>query len=347
MRPGLSPNLLALLATLTTLAISVPLVLWLVPGPYPWLETAIFTAFDFLVIRLLLEWAVFAKLRRLQKRLHQALPSNRPLSERPEKDPIYDIYIELEELIRRNQAELGKLKELESFRREFVGDVSHELKTPLFTIQGFLETLIDGALEDKNVNLKFLKQALRNVMRLNGIVQDLLVLSQLEAGELAMKPEEFKVHEVVLDVIDLLEYKQTDKGRNVQIVLDDQGHEAIKAMADPERIRQVLYNLVDNAIIYGKPDGRVRIEVQPLNGPGAPAKVRIAVHDDGPGIDADHLPHLFNRFYRVDKSRSREKGGTGLGLAIVKNILEAHGERIRVHSTPGTGSTFEFSLPRA
>lgn len=347
MRPGLSPNVLALLATLTTLAISVPFVLWLIPGPYPWLETVIFTAFDFVVIRLLLEWALFAKLRFLQKRLHQALPSSRPLNPLTLKDPIYDIYQELEELIRRNQAELGKLKELESYRREFVGDVSHELKTPLFTIQGFLETLIDGALEDKNVNRKFLKQALRNVVRLNNIVQDLLVLSQLEAGELAMKPEEFKVHELLLDVVDLLEYKQTDKGRNVQIVLDDQGHEALKALADPDRIRQVLYNLVDNAIVYGKPDGKVRIQVEPMNGAGTPAKVRIAVHDDGPGIDPDHLPHLFNRFYRVDKSRSREKGGTGLGLAIVKNLLEAHGERVRVHSVAGAGSTFEFTLPRA
>jgi two-component system, OmpR family, phosphate regulon sensor histidine kinase PhoR len=223
--------------------------------------------------------------------------------------------------------------------------VSHELKTPLFAIQGFLDTLLDGAIDDKAVNRKFLKQALKNTSRLNKLVQDLIVISQIETGEVEMKPEEFRIYDVVLDVIDQLESKFNTKGRSVQATVKANGLEQTGVYADPDRIQQVLTNLIDNALEYGNSEGRIEVELTPLPHAGSAGVLRVAVQDDGPGIGAEHLPHIFSRFYRVDKSRSRDVGGTGLGLAIVKNLIEAHGQTIVASSQLGKGTRFEFTLP--
>jgi two-component system phosphate regulon sensor histidine kinase PhoR len=239
--------------------------------------------------------------------------------------------------------EIERLKEMEAFRREFLGDVSHELKTPIFAIEGFIETLLDGALEDKKVNRKFLQKARKHAERLSNLVQDILVISQIESGDLGMHPEVFGIHELIVDVLDSLEYKFTKKGRDIGYEVIANKLEEVEVLADKQRIEQVLRNLIDNAVKYGDANGVVRIVIKPA-GEG---KVLVQVDDDGPGIEQQHLPRLFERFYRVDKSRSRSKGGTGLGLAICKHLIEAHGEKMWVDSEYGKGATFQFTLTKA
>jgi len=245
----------------------------------------------------------------------------------------------MDELSQKVKRELIKLRDIDVFRREFIGDVSHELRTPLFAVQGYIETLLDGALDDKQVNRKFMRQAQKNVDRLITLVNDLLVISQLESGELKMNPQPFRIYEAVLDVFELLEIKLTLKGRNIRLQLLANGNENTYVNADKDRIKQVLVNLIDNAIKYGRPDGTVDVILRQDEG-----KLLVSVRDNGPGIAEDHLPLLFNRFYRIDKSRSRENGGTGLGLAIVKFLIEAHDENITVSSKQGVGTTFTFGL---
>lgn len=257
------------------------------------------------------------------------------------------LYLSLEWLILRrlksvtvfNQREIKKLKELEAFRREFLGDVSHELKTPIFAVQGFIHTLMDGAMEDERVRVKFLRKAMKNADRLSSLVQDLLIITQAESGEMELRIRKFSIHELVTDVVESLEYKFTKKNRNITWRILANQHEHTQVLADRERIQQVLTNLVDNAIKYGDAEGTVSIELTASGG-----KMYTSVKDNGPGIDAEHLDKIFQRFYRVDKSRSREKGGTGLGLAICKHLLKMHGEEVTVQSKVGEGTTFTFSL---
>jgi two-component system, OmpR family, phosphate regulon sensor histidine kinase PhoR len=257
------------------------------------------------------------------------------------------LYLSLEWLILRrlksvtvfNQREIKKLKELEAFRREFLGDVSHELKTPIFAVQGFIHTLMDGAMEDERVRVKFLRKAMKNADRLSSLVQDLLIITQAESGEMELRIRKFSIYELVTDVVESLEYKFTKKNRNITWRILANQHEHTQVLADRERIQQVLTNLVDNAIKYGDAEGTVSIELTASGG-----KMYTSVRDNGPGIDAEHLDKIFQRFYRVDKSRSREKGGTGLGLAICKHLLKMHGEEVTVQSKVGDGTTFTFSL---
>lgn len=242
-------------------------------------------------------------------------------------------------------AEIEKLKEMEAFRREFLGDVSHELKTPIFAIEGFVETLLDGALEDPKVNKKFLQKTRKHAERLSHLVSDILVISQIESGDLGMNDEHFSIYELVMDVLDSLAYKFTKKGRDISYKVLANGHEHTLVEADKQRIDQVVRNLIDNAVKYGDAKGVVTIIIE--RSPEDEGKLIVKVNDNGPGIDKQHIARLFERFYRVDKSRSREKGGTGLGLAICKHLIEAHGERIWVESEPGKGATFMFTLKKA
>ena len=254
----------------------------------------------------------------------------------------YLVYRRLKNLQLVNQREIKKLKDLEAYRREFLGEVSHELKTPIFAIQGFIHTLMDGAVDDPKVRNKFLKKAMKNSDRLANLVEDLLVITQAESGEIETRVRRFPVFELVADVVDSLERKFTRKGRNITCEIDPGGLEDQEVLADRERIQQVLTNLVDNAIKYGNQEGTIRIELGLRND-----KVEVSVIDDGPGIDPEHLEKIFRRFYRVDKSRSRETGGTGLGLAICKHLLKLHGETISVSSELGEGTTFTFTLKPA
>lgn len=235
--------------------------------------------------------------------------------------------------------EIDRMKKLEVYRKEFLGNVSHELKTPIFNIQGYVLTLLDGGLEDENINRDYLMRAERSVDRMITIVDDLEAISQLETGELQLEPERFDVVALSKDILDAQEMKATGKG-----IILSLGEGSLKPMfvqADRFRIRQVLTNLVVNSVKYGKEYGETRIDFYDRG-----ETILIEVTDNGIGIGQEHLPRLFERFYRVDKSRSREQGGTGLGLAIVKHIIEAHDQTISASSTEGEGTTFSFTLAK-
>ena len=236
--------------------------------------------------------------------------------------------------------EIEKLEIRESYRRQFVGNVAHELKTPIFNIQGYIDTLLDGALEDSNINRKFLERANKSVSRMIYIVEDLDAITKLEGGKIEIEEEPVDVIELILDVVDQLEMKA--KKRNVNVVVEDPRLERYMVEADIEKIKQVLINLMVNAIKYGKEGGEVLVRTFDMD-----ENVLVEVADNGNGIPQKHLSKIFERFYRVDKSRDREQGGSGLGLSIVKHIIEAHNQSINVRSTLGTGTTFSFTLRKA
>lgn len=238
--------------------------------------------------------------------------------------------------INRNK-EIEDLKRLEAFRREFLADVSHELKTPVFAAQGFVHTLLDGAAEDKKIRRKFLKRAARSLDNLDSLIHDLLTLSQIETGEIKMHFEHFNIVNTVVEIIDQMENKAEKQG--LVIRLDKKYKRPIFVYADSERIYRVIMNLVSNAVKYTD-EGEVVVGLEVTG-----EKVEVAVKDSGVGISPEHLKRIFERFFRVDKSRSKELGGTGLGLAIVKHILEAHDSIVSVISTVGKGSVFSFKLP--
>ena len=234
--------------------------------------------------------------------------------------------------------EIETLKVRENYRKEFIGNVSHELKTPLFTVQGYILTLLDGAYKDKLVLKKYLKRANKGVERLLYIIKDLDMITQLEVGGLSLEKENFNIVKLVKNVFDLLEMKANKK--NISLVFDKQYKQGIQVYGDQERIQQVLSNLIVNSIKYGKNDGTTEVSVEHL----VKDKVIIRVTDNGEGIENEHLTRLFERFYRVDKSGSRKEGGSGLGLSIVKHIVDAHQENIYVESQHGIGSEFSFTM---
>ena len=233
--------------------------------------------------------------------------------------------------------EIEKLEIRESYRRQFVGNVAHELKTPIFNIQGYIDTLLDGAIEDPNINRKFLERANKSVSRMIYIVEDLDAITKLEGGKIEIEEEPVDVIELILDVVDQLEMKA--KKRKVNLVIEDPRLERYMVEADIEKIKQVLINLIVNAIKYGKEGGEVLVRTFDMD-----ENVLVEVADNGNGIPQKHLSKIFERFYRVDKSRDREQGGSGLGLSIVKHIIEAHSENISVESEVGKGTTFSFTL---
>lgn len=238
------------------------------------------------------------------------------------------------------QQEIERLERAESYRREFLGDVSHELRTPIFAVAGFAETLLDGALEDDRVRRRFVEKIAQNASRLEALTRDLSEISKLETGRLQIDRAPFRLEDLVAEVVDGLEHVSDE--HEVQLATRiPVGLPAV--LGDRARIRQVLTNLIENAIKYNEPGGHVEVTARQRD-TGA---VRVAVVDDGIGIPDQALGRLTERFYRVDKSRSRAEGGTGLGLAIVKHLLEAHGQQLEVESQVGYGSTFGFTLPPA
>ena len=238
--------------------------------------------------------------------------------------------------------EIETLKVREEYRREFLGNVSHELKTPLFTVQGYLLTLLDGAMNDKSIRKKYLQRAEKGVERLIFIVQDLDMITKLESGDMNLNVSEFNIVEVVQNVFDLLEMEAEKK--NIILSFDNKYAKRVMVFGDQEKIQQVVTNLVVNSIKYGKQDGSTEVGIEDLN---VNNKVIIRVNDTGEGIEKHHLPRLFERFYRVDKSGARAEGGSGLGLSIVKHIIEAHDEKIYIESQFGKGSEFSFTLEKA
>lgn len=235
--------------------------------------------------------------------------------------------------------EIESLNIREEYRREFLGNISHELKTPLFTVQGYLDTLIEGgAIKDKTLRIKYIERATKGVERLINIVQDLDMISKFEVGDLNIDIEGFDIIAEIQNVFDLLEMKADAK--NIILMFDEKYISPIIVYADKDKIQQVLTNLVMNSIKYGKENGTTEIAVEKIS----KTKILVRIYDNGQGIEQQHLPRIFERFYRVNKSGSREEGGSGLGLAIVKHIIEAHNEKIFVQSTHQIGSEFSFTL---
>ncbi len=247
---------------------------------------------------------------------------------------------EVQKFARDKKIEIETLKIREEYRREFLGNVSHELKTPLFTVQGYLLTLIDGAVNDKVLRKKYLQRAEKGVERLIYIVQDLDMITKLEVGDLNLNYTRFNIVEVVQNVFDLLEMKADKKG--IMLMFDRKYIRPIMVYADREKIQQVVTNLVVNSVKYGKENGTTEVMIEDLIN----NKIIVRVKDNGEGIEKKHIPRLFERFYRVDKSGARTEGGSGLGLSIVKHVVEGHDEKIYVESNFGQGSEFSFTLEK-
>ncbi len=254
-------------------------------------------------------------------------------------NPLRRLNAEIISYTNKKQQEIEELKKLETYRREFLADVSHELKTPIFAAQGFIYTLLDGAADDKDIRDKFLNKAAKSLDGLSELVQDLLTVSQMESGDIQMKLQQCDMVSLTQEIFEELEEKAHK--RNISLSFDKNSDHPAIAKADPQRMRQVMNNLIDNAIKYGNEAGKVRVNftVEKEN-------LLVEVKDDGIGIEHEHLKRIFERFYRIEKSRSKDKGGTGLGLAIVKHIIEAHRTKVIVTSKVGKGTTFSFKLEK-
>lgn len=298
---------------------------------------------SYILVRMMAEFLFFKEINNIYEALDRLRDKDLSFISRQQKsyfNPLRRVNREIFNYAERKQQEIEELKRMENFRREFIADISHELKTPIFAAQGFVHTLLDGAVEDKKVRSKFLKKAAKSLDGLDILVQDLLTLSQMETGEIKMHYDYFDVVEMSKEVFDQLEGKADKK--KISLSFHKDYTEPIYVNADYQRIYQVIINLVSNGIKYTKKKGSVtmRLEETPEG------KVLIEVSDNGRGIPEEDINRIFERFYRVEKSRSKEKGGTGLGLAIVKHILEGHDTRINVESKIKEGSKFWFTLEK-
>lgn len=297
---------------------------------------------SYLSVYYLLEKLITQKIRLLFRTIHNFKINRGDFPVKMNEDVLGQSEKEVMSWAERNTAEIEKLKLQEEFRREFLGNLSHELKTPIFSIQGYILTLLEGGLEDENINRTFLERASKGVDRMTGIIEDLDVIAKIESERLKLSLVEVNIAELAKEIIDSLEMKA--KTRNVSLSMDVKraGLSEINVLCDRDKIGQVLGNLINNSINYGIDGGHTEVRFFDLED-----NILIEVSDDGVGIGEEHLPRLFERFYRVDKSRSRNDGGTGLGLAIVKHIVDAHGQSINVRSTEGKGSTFSFTLRKS
>lgn len=298
----------------------------------------------FLSVYYALEYFIYRKIKLIYKTIISIKAPKRNGNGIVEKpvivDSIDDVNKRVMQWAEDRKEEIEQLQKLEKYRREFVANVSHELKTPLFNIQGYIHTLLDGAVDDKTVSKNFLDKAGKNVERLVSLVADLEVISQLEAGAVNLETETFDIHALVNDVFESLEIKS--KHKNINLSFKKGCDQPFYVIADKDKIRQVFVNLIDNSIKYGKESGNTIVSFYDMAD-----NILTEVTDDGIGLAKEHLPRLFERFYRADKSRSREQGGTGLGLSIVKHIIEAHTQTINVRSGEGVGTTFGFTLKKA
>lgn len=267
-------------------------------------------------------------------------PERRNTNKRISNDIISNIESEVINWSELNRREIEELRQKEQYRKEFLGDVTHELKTPVYNIQGFLETLIDGGIEDKAIHVDYLKRASRNVDRLSKIIGEMDQIAKMESERIYFESETFALDALVREVFQSLELRATERG--IHLVLNEAPKKNVTVVADKDKIRQVITNIVVNSIKYGNEGGETTVSFFDLDD-----KVLVEITDDGVGISKEHLPHIFTRFYRADRDRSRETGGSGLGLAIVKHIIEGHNQTLNVRSTIGVGTTFGFTLQKA
>ena len=268
------------------------------------------------------------------------IPENDSIENKLVSTEMEDLIQQLKTFSKENQIEIKSMQEKENFRRNFIGNLAHELKTPLFTSQSYLLTLIDGAIKDKNVNIKYLKIAEKAVERLIFIVKDLDLITKLESNNMKVELSSFNIISIINNVFEMLEIQASKK--NISLVIDSK-KKKINVLADQEKIHQVLTNLIENSIKYGKKNGTTEISVENL----IENKLLVRITDNGKGIKKEHFERLFERFYRVESSGSRSTGGSGLGLAIVKHIIDAHNEKIYVESDFGVGSEFSFSIEKS
>jgi len=297
---------------------------------------------QYLILRYALEKFIYDRIKLVYKAIHK-----QKLSKDDKKEQIASIHgdiigkvnEEVESWANDRKEEIDELKKMEVYRREFLGNVSHELKTPLFNLQGFVLTLMDGGIHDPNVNLDFLEKSQKNIERMITIVEDLEVISRLETGEATPLLSNFSITTLVREVMEFLEPKASE--RQIRLLFAAEYNDTMMVRADKEKIRTVLTNLILNSVKYGTQGGRTKVSFYDMD-----ENYLIEISDNGVGIEEKHITRLFERFYRVDKHRSRAEGGSGLGLAIVKHIIEAHDQTINVRSAPGVGSTFSFTLKK-
>lgn len=285
---------------------------------------------------------IFRKIKLIYKTIHRLKlnPAQKQRNVESDDRIMDEVQEDVAEWAQTQQYEIDQLKSLENYRREYLGNVSHELKTPIFNIQGYVHTLIDGGLHDDTINEKYLNRTAKNVERLITIVDDLETISKLESGQLVLELDAFDIKELAAEVFEMHELKATNRG--IDLVFKEGANQPFMVNADREYVRQVLDNLVINSINYGSPNGTTKVAFYDMD-----KNILVELADNGRGIEEEHLKHVFDRFYRIDKGRSREAGGSGLGLAIVKHIIEAHNQTINVRSSPGLGSTFGFTLEKA
>ena len=294
---------------------------------------------SFFILQFRIEKFIYGRIKKIYKDVR--LLDEKNLSKLPITTDMDMLTREVERFAQDKKLEIETLNIREDYRKEFMGNVSHELKTPLFTVQGYILTLLDGAIDDKKVRTKYLQGANKGVERLVHIVKDLDMITQLESGELVLDRDDFDIISLVQNVFDLLEMKAEKK--NITLTFDRVYEQTILVNADRERIEQVLINLTVNSLKYGKQNGTTEIAIQNFSN----TKVLVRVTDNGDGIPSENLSRIFERFYRIDKSGSRKEGGSGLGLSIVKHIVEAHLEKIYIESQLGVGSEFSFTLKKA
>ncbi|MFL0353474.1 ATP-binding protein [Xanthomarina sp. GH4-25] len=292
----------------------------------------------FFIIQYRVERFIYRRVKKIYDDL--TLLESTSLTKQPITTDMATLTKEIDKYAKDKKLEIETLKIREEYRKEFIGNVSHELKTPLFTVQGYLLTLIDGAIHDEKIREKYLNRANKGVERLIYIVKDLDMITKFEAGDLRLNITSFDIVELIKSVFDLLEMKASKK--KITLTFDVNYNKPILVNADIERIQQVLTNLIVNSIKYGREKGTTEISIENL----IKNKVIVRITDNGEGIDKANLARVFERFYRVDKSGSRKEGGSGLGLSIVKHIIEAHDEKIYIESEYGVGSEFSFSLEK-
>ncbi|HSK13345.1 MAG TPA: ATP-binding protein [Phnomibacter sp.] len=303
----------------------------------------LFAAMSYALILTTLQKFIYRKIKLIYKFIYQTKASRREETYYkyilPQKS-IDEVREDVEKWAEQRQGEIEILKANEAFRKEFLQNLAHELKTPIFAIQGYIDTLLDGASDDPEILERFLGKAGRNVDRLVNLVNDLDEISKLESGELPLYKENFIIHELIRDVYESLSIKCAKKNIRTSFKKGTEQNEWV--FADKEKIRQVLINLVENAIKYGKENGNIVASVYNTDG----KRILVEIGDDGIGIGEEHLGRIFERFYRTDMARSRKVGGSGLGLSICKHIIEAHGQTIHVRSKPDVGTTIGFTLER-
>ncbi len=301
---------------------------------------AILFAVTYFVVKFLFDLFLEKRVNPIYKTIHSQTLSQKELRKKIGSENITkELNREVEDWAAGQTEEIRKLKQLEKYRKDFLGNVSHELKTPIFNIQGYVLTLMDGGIDDPKINRLYLERTEKSINRMISIVEDLESIARLESGEFKLKKESFNIVKLVEEVFESLEMQA--KKQNIRLQFDSGYNKSVKVFADRKRITEVMGNLVNNSVKYGKKNGKTVVGFSEKGD-----KVQIEISDDGIGIEESDLPRIFERFYRVDKSRSRDSGGTGLGLAIVKHIIQAHNQSIKVRSKPGKGTSFVFTLEK-